>query len=32
MNQERVDYWINKGHWINQGILKELKQKTQYKH
>ena len=29
INQTRVDHWINQGNWINQGIIKELKQKTQ---
>ena len=28
MNQTKVYHWINKGHWINQGLLKELKQNT----
>ena len=29
MNQTKVYHWINQGHWINKGLLKELKQKTQ---
>ena len=29
MNYTGVDHWINKGHWINQVILKLLKHKTQ---
>ena len=29
MNQTKVDHWINQVHWINQGLLKEPKQKTQ---
>ena len=28
MNQTKVHYWINQGHWISQGLLKELKQRT----
>ena len=31
INQTRVCPWINQGHWINQGLRKELKQKTQLK-
>ena len=27
-NQTKVCTWINQGHWINQCLLKELKQKT----
>ena len=29
MNQTKVFHWINKDRWINQGLLKELKHKTQ---
>ena len=29
MNQTKLDYWINQGHWINKGLLNPLKQKTQ---
>ena len=29
MNQTRIWHWINKGHWINQGLLKQMKQKKQ---
>ena len=27
INQTKVDNWINQGNWINQCLLKELKQK-----
>ena len=29
INKTRVYHWINRVHWINQGLLKELKLKTQ---
>ena len=29
LNQTRVYHWINKVHWINQGLIRELKHKTQ---
>ena len=29
MNQTKVYHWINQCNWINQGLLKEMKLKTQ---
>ena len=29
MKQTKVCYWIDKGHWIIQGLIKQMKQKTQ---
>ena len=29
MNQTKVYHWINQRRWINEGLLKELKYKTQ---
>ena len=31
MNETKLYHWINQVHWINQGLLKELKLKTQFK-
>ena len=28
INHTKVDHWINKGYWINKGLLKALKNRT----